>query len=81
MREEERVMLQLTGRALFGAKTDFTSADWFSVYRECCNQTLTILIWDTLSNAERAEIPADVAKMWEQDAWMHIMLLTRNNCT
>ncbi|MCD7844643.1 MAG: nucleotidyltransferase family protein [Oscillospiraceae bacterium] len=75
MNETEKTLLQLTGRALFSTPTDFDPAkvDWASLYQEATNQAVSLLIWDALSDKERALIPDDIAHHWEQDSFRHIM--------
>ncbi|MCC8029927.1 MAG: nucleotidyltransferase family protein [Lachnospiraceae bacterium] len=75
MNKTEHVLLQLTGRALFGAPADFDPAavDWPAVYREASNQALSLLIWDILGTEERAAVPGDTASRWEQDSLRRIM--------
>jgi len=75
MNETEKVLLQLTGRALFGALADFNSSavDWFALYQEATAHALSLLIWDALSDEEQALIPEDIVIRWEQDSFRHIM--------
>ncbi len=75
MNETERVLLQLTGRALFNAPADFDPAmiDWFALYQEAASQALTLLIWDTFTDDERARIPNAVTTQWEQNSLHRIM--------
>ncbi len=75
MSETENILLQLTGRALFGVPTDFdpSIADWSALYQESTAQALSLLIWDTLSDEERSFVPDDIERLWEQDSCSHVM--------
>lgn len=75
MNDTENLLLQLTGRALFHAPAKFNLAtvDWSALYKEALNQAMTILIWDALSDAERAFMPQTIAVKWEQNVMLHIM--------
>lgn len=75
MNETERVLLQLTGRALFNALADFDPAttDWFTLYQETSCQALTTLIWDILKDEERTCIPDEISERWEQNSLFHII--------
>ncbi|MCD8377972.1 MAG: hypothetical protein LUB59_04195, partial [Candidatus Gastranaerophilales bacterium] len=70
MSKIENLILQLTSRALFKAPVDFNPAivDWVSLYKETSSQALTLLIWDTLTDEERASVPGNIAPVREQDA-------------
>lgn len=71
----ETILLQLTGRALFHAPTDFDPAevDWHALYQEATIQALPLLIWDTLTDEERSAVPEAVASHWEQDSFRFLM--------
>lgn len=75
MNETEKTLLQLVGRALFGARTGFdpASVSWAEVYEECGSQALTLLVWDALTEEERACLPGELSRRWEQDAMRHII--------
>ncbi|MCC8168252.1 MAG: nucleotidyltransferase family protein [Clostridiales bacterium] len=75
MNTTENILLQLTGRALFNAPTEFDAAavDWQALYEESLNQTLSLLIWDVLTDEERTALPGDMASTWEQNALRIIM--------
>lgn len=75
MNSTEKVLLQLTGRALFAAETDFNPADvdWMALYSESSNQALTILIWDVLSDEERAYLPKELSLRWKKNVMLRIM--------
>ncbi|MCD8118528.1 MAG: nucleotidyltransferase family protein [Lachnospiraceae bacterium] len=75
MNHTEKILLQLTARALFDSPTDFDPAatDWAALYREASNQSLTILLWDALTEEERRFLPKTVAWYWEQDMLIHLL--------
>ncbi len=75
MNRTETILLQLTGRALFNTPTDFdpAAADWSALYQEATIQAVPLLIWDTLTNGERATIPENIASRWEQDSFRFLM--------
>ncbi|MCD8119227.1 MAG: nucleotidyltransferase family protein [Lachnospiraceae bacterium] len=75
MNHTEKILLQLTARALFDSPTDFepASTDWAALYREASSQSLTILLWDALTEEERRFLPKKVAWYWEQDMLTHLL--------
>ncbi|MCD7762580.1 MAG: nucleotidyltransferase family protein [Lachnospiraceae bacterium] len=75
MSKTETILLQLTGRALFDAPTDFDPAgsDWTALYQEAAGQAVPLLIWDILTDEERALVPETTASRWEQDSFHLIM--------
>ncbi|MCD7840811.1 MAG: nucleotidyltransferase family protein [Erysipelotrichaceae bacterium] len=67
MNETYRILLDLTGRALFGYQTDFDASkvDWEALYKEVVAQSLTVIIYDCLSETEKSFIPADINNEWQ----------------
>lgn len=68
--EVNEMLLGLLGRALFAADLVFDpkSVPWADLFAESRAQTVELLAFDALTNAERAQMPTDVAAAWQTAA-------------
>lgn len=84
-----RILLALLRRALFGCAVSFDASgvDWASLLKEARAQTVHLLVYDCLTDEERAAMPAEIVAWWhtaalrtlgknEQLAWEQKKILT-----
>lgn len=65
-----QILLGLLGRALFHAEFTFDAktAPWEELFAESCAQTVELLVFDALTNNERALMSAGTASAWQRAA-------------
>lgn len=66
MQEYQKTLLDLLGRALFGADVNISSdIDWSALYKESNDQTVTSLVLNALTPDEIALVDDETLKKWE----------------
>lgn len=66
---KSELLLGLLGRALFGRETVIPSgADWDALALEARQQTVHLLVFDCLTDAERAAMPPETEARWRRAA-------------
>ena len=68
MTKTENLLLNLLARGLFCSERSFTpeSADWAALFQEAAHHTVIPLVYDSLTPAERACIPAELSPQWQR---------------
>ena len=80
MTDTEQSLLALLRRALFGQDTPLPpDADWQSIFEEAASHSVHLLVYDCLTEQERAAIPKETAVPWRQEVlstmWYNEQLL------
>lgn len=80
MTDTEQSLLTLLRRALFGCELPLPSdADWQRVFEEAVSHSVHLLVYDCLTEQERAAIPKETAVPWRQEVlsamWYNEQLL------
>lgn len=80
MNQIEQCLLKLLGRALFGCGASLPlNMDWKALFQEAVNHSVHLLVYDCLTEEERATIPPETAAQWRQTAlssmWYNEQLL------
>lgn len=66
---KSELLLGLLGRALFGRETVILSdTDWDALALEACQQAVHLLVFDCLTDAERAALPPETEARWRRIA-------------
>ncbi len=72
MKQHEKTLLDLLGRALFAASVEFPSdVDYTALYEEACMQTVPILVRQAFTPAELESLPPEVVTKWNRQVLMH----------
>lgn len=66
----QRLLLGLLGRALFGTDNGACAlhCDWAALYQEARSQSVHLMVFDCLTDAERADMPPNVFQQWQHAA-------------
>ena len=80
MTDTEQSLLTLLRRALFGCELPLPSdVDWQRVFEEAVSHSVHLLVYDCLTEQERAAIPKETAAPWRQEVlsamWYNEQLL------
>lgn len=80
MTDTEQSLLTLLRRALFGCELPLpTDVDWQRVFEEAVSHSVHLLVYDCLTEQERAAIPKETAALWRQEVlsamWYNEQLL------
>ena len=80
MTDTEQSVLTLLRRALFGCELPLPSdVDWQRVFEEAVSHSVHLLVYDCLTEQERAAIPKETAVPWRQEVlsamWYNEQLL------
>lgn len=80
MTDTEQSLLTLLRRALFGCELPLPpDADWQSIFEEAVSHSVHLLVYDCLTEQERAAIPKETAALWRQEVlsamWYNEQLL------
>jgi len=80
MTDTEQSLLALLRRALFGQDTPLPpDVDWQRVFEEAVSHSVHLLVYDCLTEQERAAIPKETAAPWRQEVlsamWYNEQLL------
>lgn len=80
MTDTEQSLLTLLRRALFGCELPLPSdVDWQRVFEEAVSHSVHLLVYDCLTEQERAAIPKETAALWRQEVlsamWYNEQLL------
>lgn len=80
MTDTEQSLLTLLRRALFGCELPLPSdVDWQRVFEEAVSHSVHLLVYDCLTEQERAAIPKETAVPWRQEVlsamWYNEQLL------
>ncbi len=63
----EKTILDLLSRALFGVEVALDkTVDWKSLYKEARVQTVLPLVYNALTEEEKAQIPSEIGAKWKQ---------------
>ncbi len=75
MNDIEKIELELLGRALFGKETILPeTVDWEALYKESELQTISLLIYDCLTDEERMSMPQKIKDIWNESITRHVWL-------
>ena len=78
MTDTEQSLLALLRRALFGQDTPLPpDADWQSIFEEAVSHSVHLLVYDCLTEQERAAIPKETAAPWRQEVLSAVHKLNR----
>mgnify|MGYP003027742760 CR=1 FL=1 len=80
MTDTEQSLLALLRRALFGQDTPLPpDVDWQRVFEEAVSHSVHLLVYDCLTERERAALPKETAALWRQEVlsamWYNEQLL------
>ena len=80
MTDTEQSLLTLLRRALFGCELPLpTDVDWQRIFEEAVSHSVHLLVYDCLTEQERAAIPKETAVPWRQEVlsamWYNVQLL------
>lgn len=80
MTDTEQSLLTLLRRALFGCEQPLpTDVDWQRIFEEAVSHSVHLLVYDCLTEQERAAIPKETAVPWRQEVlsamWYNEQLL------
>lgn len=72
--EVNHILLGLLGRALFASRFTFDpqTAPWEALFAECQAQGVELLVFDALTDEERANLPKDLASAWQFAAFRRL---------
>ena len=70
MTDTEQSLLTLLRRALFGCELPLPpDADWQSIFEEAASHSVYLLVYDCLTEQERAALPKETAALWRQEVF------------
>ena len=80
MTDTEQSLLTLLRRALFGCELPLPSdVDWQRIFEEAISHSVHLLVYDCLTERERAALPKETAALWRQEVlsamWYNEQLL------